>query len=191
MNILLRILTVFGVLLLSPLIIISCLLVLLEDGLPILFIQERIGKNEELFKLYKIRTMYRETPSLGTHEISTNNYLNFGKFLRKYKIDELPQLINFILGDLNLVGPRPGLINQKDLSHFRRSRNIFKLKPGITGFSQVLGYDMSNPELLSKIDSIYLENQSLLLDVEIFFATFIKVLRVRLTNKFIKDISNV
>lgn len=191
MIIFLRILAVLGLALVSPVIFFSCLLILIEDGLPIFFVQNRVGHNEKVFRLLKIRTMHRETPSLGTHEIGVDNYLKCGKFLRNLKIDELPQVLNFIKGDINLVGPRPGLENQKELLIFRRSRGVHNFKPGITGLAQVLGYDMSNPELLSKIDDLYIQNRSMSLDIEIFFATFIRPIRAKINKKFTTDINNL
>ena len=189
MKIILQLFAFLGLLIVSPLIFISSIFIFTEDGMPIFFIQKRIGKDEKIFKLFKIRTMRRETPSLGTHEINKNQYLKFGKILRTLKIDELPQVLNFIIGDINLVGPRPGLKNQKELLNYRRSKKVYRVKPGITGLSQVLGYDMSNPELLSKVDNLYIENKSVLLDLEIFFATFIGFFRHKLKNKFINEIN--
>ncbi len=191
MIIFLRILAILGLAFVSPVILLGCLLILIEDGLPVFFIQNRIGHNEKVFRLLKIRTMYRETPSLGTHQISSDNYLSCGKFLRNLKIDELPQVLNFIKGDINLVGPRPGLENQKELLIFRRSHGVHNFKPGITGLAQVLGYDMSNPELLSKIDKLYIQNRSISLDIQIFFATFIRPIRGRINKKFAGDINNL
>ena len=102
-NFTLKILATFGLILLSPLIAISLLLILIEDGLPVLFIQNRLGLNKKVFRIYKIRTMYKETPNLGTHDVSSSQYLKVGKILRKLKIDELPQIFNFIKGDINLI----------------------------------------------------------------------------------------
>ena len=191
MKIVLRILAATGLLILSPLILISCILVFFEDGMPIFFIQERIGKNEKKFNLIKIRTMLRETPSLGTHEITVDRYLKSGRILRKLKIDELPQVLNFIVGDINLIGPRPGLENQIELLDFRRSKNIYRIKPGISGLSQVLGYDMSSPQVLSNVDSLYIEKKSILLDLNIFFATFFNIFKLKLRNKFKREISKI
>ena len=191
MKIVLRILAAMGLLILSPLIFISCILVFFEDGMPIFFIQERIGKNEKKFNLIKIRTMLRETPSLGTHEITVDRYLKSGRILRKLKIDELPQVLNFIIGDINLIGPRPGLENQIELLDFRRSKNIYRIKPGISGLSQVLGYDMSSPQLLSDVDSLYIEKKSILLDLNIFFATFFNIFKLKLRNKFKREIIKI
>ena len=191
MKIVLRILAAMGLLILSPLILISCILVFFEDGMPIFFIQERIGKNEKKFNLIKIRTMLRETPSLGTHEITVDRYLKSGRILRKLKIDELPQVFNFIIGDIDLIGPRPGLENQLELLDFRRSKNIYRIKPGISGLSQVLGYDMSSPQLLSDVDSLYIEKKSILLDLNIFFATFFNIFKLKLRNKFEREITKI
>jgi len=188
MNCILKILAVIGLFLISPLIIVSSFIIFLEDGIPIFFIQERIGKNEKIFKLFKIRTMLKNTPNIGTHQINNNQLLKTGMILRKLKIDELPQILNFIFGDLNLVGPRPGLTSQKELFNYRKSKNVFFIKPGITGLGQVLGYDMSNPKLLAEIDNLYMLNKSTFLDLNIFFATFFNFFRVKLKKKFNKDI---
>ena len=126
-NFLLKILAAFGLFLLSPIIVFSLLLVFIEDGLPLFFIQDRLGRNKEVFKIYKIRTMYGNTPNVGTHDVSDLHYLKIGHFLRKLKIDELPQVINFIKGDINLIGPRPGLPNQNELTEYRDKNNIFEI----------------------------------------------------------------
>lgn len=163
-----------GLLIVSPIIFFFCIIVFIEDGLPVFFIQNRLGKNEKIFKLYKIRTMLKEAPNVGTHNITENYFLKIGGFLRKYKIDELPQIYNYINGDINLIGPRPGLPNQKRLLSCRRKNNVFKIKPGITGLGQVLGFDMSNPDLLSDIDNLYIKKKSTKINVLIFFSTFFK-----------------
>lgn len=147
-------------LLIFPILLCISFLILFEDGLPILFKQERIGKNKKIFTIYKIRTMKNNAPQLGTHAVSESFFLKIGKFIRKIKLDEFPQLINVIIGDINLVGPRPGLVTQKILLEERDKNNVFNIKPGVTGLAQILGYDMSNPKKLSKIDNIYMKNQS-------------------------------
>ncbi len=187
-NIIVRVFALIGITLLIPLIFFAGMIIFFEDGLPIFFVQKRIGKNEKLFNIFKVRTMYNNTPNLGTHEIKKEHYLHFGKFLRKFKIDELPQIANFILGDLNLVGPRPGLPNQEKLLMNRRRYNIFDCRPGITGFAQILGFDMSNPLLLAKIDELYIKNKNNKLDLEILIATFFKKYRNKIYNDFIESI---
>ena len=141
LNALLKILTLIGLIILMPIIAISAFLILLEDGRPVFFIQKRIGKDLKIFNIYKLRTMYKTTPSLGTHEVDKSNYLKIGSFLRLTKVDELPQLINFIKGELLLIGPRPGLDTQLKLKEERLKRNVFSFIPGISGLGQVLGYE--------------------------------------------------
>ena len=183
-NFILKLLALVGLAILLPLILLSILAVVLEDGFPVFFVQQRLGKNKKIFNLLKIRTMYVATPNLGTHEIDKDNYLKTGVLLRKLKIDELPQVLNFIKGDINLIGPRPGLPNQTELRDFRSQENIFDIKPGITGLGQVLGYDMSNPSLLSKIDSLYVKNKSVKLDILIFMSNFFRTFKVILYKEF-------
>ena len=135
--------------------------------------------------------MYLSAPNLGTHEVSSSNYLKVGSILRKLKIDELPQVINFIKGDINLIGPRPGLPSQSDLKKFRLANDIFNTTPGITGLAQVLGYDMSHPEKLAKIDCLYISNKNLKLDLIIFFATFFKSFKKELSVMFLEEIKRI
>ena len=187
-NFLLKILASFGFLLLIPVIVLSLLLIFIEDGFPLFFIQDRLGFDKKIFKIYKIRTMYNNTPSRGTHNVSDSHYLKIGRILRKLKIDELPQVINFIKGDIYLIGPRPGLPNQNELTRCRNKNNIFEVVPGISGLAQVLGYDMSNPSLLSKIDRLYIERKSVKLDLIIFIATFYKPYRKKLAVIFKNEI---
>lgn len=191
MNIFMKISVLIGLVLVLPLIFISLFFIFIEDGKPTVFLQERLGKNKKKFTLFKIRTMYKSAPNLGTHQVDTSNYLYSGAFLRKIKIDELPQLLNYLKGDLALVGPRPGLVNQIELKEQRDFYNIFNVKPGITGLAQILGYDMSNPKLLAKIDSLYVENKSTALDAKIFFGTFIKPIRSSVYLKFKDEIEEI
>ena len=151
LNVLLKIFTLISLIFLIPVIAISAFLILLEDGGPVFFVQKRIGKDLKIFNIYKLRTMYKTTPSLGTHEIDKSNYLKIGHILRLTKVDELPQLVNFIKGELSLIGPRPGLETQLELKEERFKRQVFDVVPGISGLGQVLGYDMSEPIKLSKI----------------------------------------
>ena len=188
---LIKISVLLGFLVVLPLILIGIVLVYLEDGAPIIFSQERLGKNKKTFKIYKIRTMKKGTPSKGTHQISKKNYLFIGSILRKSKIDELPQLINFLKGDINLIGPRPGLESQIELKEFRDKLNVFSIKPGITGLAQVLGFDMSNPKKLSKIDSIYIHRKNIKIDIYIFFATFLKPFKLKVLDIYRSEINEV
>lgn len=146
------ILSLLGLILLFPILTLVFLLVFFGSGSP-LFFQKRVGLNLKIFLLVKFRTMKIETLSLGTHLINPSEITLIGSFLRKYKIDELPQLWNVLKGDMSIVGPRPCLLNQKTLINERRKRGIFKIKPGITGLAQISGVNMSKPKLLSEIDA--------------------------------------
>ena len=126
-----RILALFLFILLSPLFIIIGFAVFIDDGFPIIFKQKRVGKNNSYFSIYKFRTMKKGTPDIPTNLISEKlvSFTKFGVFLRKYSLDELPQLINIIKGDLNIIGPRPALYNQSDLILLREKKGINNLKP--------------------------------------------------------------
>ena len=169
-----NIICVMGLLLMLPLLLISALIIIVEDGLPFLFAQNRIGKNLLIFKIFKIRTLKVSSPNTGTHELNNSYRLLSGTIIRKIKLDEFPQLVNVLMGDINLIGPRPGLPEQIELRDARLLKDIYKIKPGITGLAQVLGYDMSDPIKLSKVDKIYIDNQSFVLDLLILTSTFIK-----------------
>ena len=190
-NSILKFFVAIGFMFLLPVILLSALLIFIEDGFPIIFIQDRIGKDEKIFKIFKLRTMKKNTPIKATHDVSKENYLFFGSYLRKFKIDELPQLINYFKNDIYLIGPRPCLPSQINLIQERRLNQITSLKPGITGLSQVMGYDMSNPVILSKVDGLYIVNKSIKLDVYIFLATFIKFFKNKLRKIFIKDLITI
>ena len=129
-------------------------------GAPI-FIQTRMGRYGNLFKIYKFRTMERNTPSMPTHLVDPSNVSTFGKILRRSKLDELPQLINVLKGDMCLVGPRPNLEDQFDVIAARKKLNIYEAKPGITGRSQLGKIDMSQCDRLAKSDRKMLDNISL------------------------------
>jgi len=169
----------FILFLLSPLFIIIILLIFIEDGLPIFFIQKRVGINYTFFKIYKFRSMKRNTPNVATHLLSNPEQyiLKIGKFIRKTSLDELPNLINIIKGEMVFVGPRPALYNQDDLMTFRVATGVSKLKPGITGWAQINGRDeISIPEKV-KLEQEYLSRKSILFDIEIIIKTFSSVLR--------------
>jgi O-antigen biosynthesis protein WbqP len=191
MNTILKVLFFLGLILVSPIIIFAMILVFIEDGLPAIFIQKRLGKNKKIINIYKIRTMKKYTPNLGTHEVNDNNYLKIGSFLRKTKIDELPQIANFLKGEIDIIGPRPCLPNQTNLVMLRDDSRIFDIKPGITGLAQVLGYDMSNPENLTKIERLYIDNKTLRLDLLIFASTFIKSVRKSVYQSLESEINKI
>lgn len=141
----------FGLLIAFPFLVILFVIGLFDTGSPI-FTQERVGRNKKPFTLVKFRTMRVDTASVASHLASTASITPFGGFLRKTKLDELPQLWNVLKGEMSLVGPRPGLFNQEELTAAREAKNVFAVRPGITGLAQVNEIDMSTPELLAKTD---------------------------------------
>ncbi|HAS6339898.1 TPA: sugar transferase [Vibrio vulnificus] len=141
----------FGLLFLWPILVVVTFIGLFDTGSPI-FVQERVGRNRQPFKLVKFRTMSVDTQSVASHLASTSSITKLGAFLRKTKIDELPQLINVLKGEMSLVGPRPNLFNQEELIKEREALGVYNVLPGITGLAQVQNIDMSTPQLLAKTD---------------------------------------
>lgn len=152
-------LSFFGLFFSSPLLLIIYIVGLLDTGAPI-FLQERVGRYKKPFTLVKFRTMTVGTISVASHLASSSSVTSFGRFLRKTKLDELPQLLNVLKGEMSLVGPRPGLFNQKELTEARDRQNVYSVRPGITGLAQVNEIDMSTPELLAKTDREMIDNLS-------------------------------
>jgi lipopolysaccharide/colanic/teichoic acid biosynthesis glycosyltransferase len=140
-----------GLMITFPILIVVTLIGYFDTGSPI-FIQQRVGKNKKPFNLIKYRTMSVDTKSVASHLASSASITKLGSFLRKTKIDELPQLINVLKGEMSFVGPRPNLFNQEELIHERDSRDVYDVLPGITGLAQVNNIDMSTPELLAQTD---------------------------------------
>jgi O-antigen biosynthesis protein WbqP len=157
-----------------PFIIIIGIVILIEDGFPIFFEQKRVGVNCSFFRIIKFRTMKNDTPNVATHLLlNPEKYLlKFGKFLRQTSLDELPNLLNIINGDMKFIGPRPALFNQKDLMELRVLHGIESLKPGITGWAQVNGRDEISIEEKVKYEKEYLLKKSIKLDLLILFKTF-------------------
>ena len=150
----------FGLVLLWPVLLIFTLIGLLDTGSPI-FVQERVGRYKKPFRLIKFRTMSIDTQSVASHLASTSSITRLGAFLRKTKIDELPQLINVLKGEMSLVGPRPNLFNQEELIKERDALGVYEVLPGITGLAQVQNIDMSTPELLAKTDRQMIDSLTL------------------------------
>lgn len=161
----------FGIIALSPLFLLICLLGFWETGSPI-FVQARVGKSKALFKMYKFRTMRVGTKSVATHLADTSSVTPLGRILRSTKLDELPQLINVLKGEMSLVGPRPCLPNQFELIEAREQLGIFDFRPGITGLAQIRGIDMSNPAYLASVESEMLSRVGLKEYFRYIFATF-------------------
>jgi len=149
-----------GLILGAPLLLLLTFIGLLDTGSP-LFRQVRVGRDQKPFTLWKFRTMRRDTASVATHLASRSSITRFGHFLRRTKLDELPQLWNVLKGEMSLVGPRPGLFNQEELTRERALREVFKVRPGITGLAQISEIDMSTPELLAKTDQRMLQHLTL------------------------------
>lgn len=144
--------SLLGLVLGAPVLLLLLVIGFFDTGSP-LFRQERVGRNLKPFTLVKFRTMSVDTASVATHLASASNVTPFGRFLRRTKLDELPQLWNVLKGEMSLVGPRPGLFNQCELTEARSQLGVFDVRPGITGLAQVNGIDMSTPEQLAKVDA--------------------------------------
>lgn len=144
--------SVLGLLLLSPVLLVLLVCGWFDTGSP-LFIQERVGRFQKRFYLVKFRTMSIGTQSVASHLAGSDSITSWGDFLRKTKLDELPQLWNVLKGDMSLVGPRPCLFSQIELIEYREQLDVFSVRPGITGLSQLSGVDMSTPEKLAQIDA--------------------------------------
>ncbi|WP_068711503.1 sugar transferase [Vibrio tritonius] len=140
-----------GFIVLLPIFLILYVMGLFDTGSP-LFFQERVGKQQKPFTLIKFRTMPVHTKSVATHLVGSSSVTKLGQFLRRTKLDELPQLLNVIKGDMSLVGPRPCLFNQDDVIRERLERNVFDVRPGITGLAQIREVDMSRPVELAQLD---------------------------------------
>ncbi len=163
-----------------PLFIITAIIILFEDGWPFFFIHERAGVNSEPFRIYKFRTMRRDTPLKASNRIKpTDSYvLKSGKWLRKLSIDEWPNLINIIKGDMNFIGPRPVILSEKKLLKLRHSYGIDSQKPGITGYAQINGRDLMSIERKVVLERYYLYNKNnVWLNFRILLRTIIIVLR--------------
>ncbi|MGH4140388.1 sugar transferase [Clostridium sp.] len=165
--------------LLSPLLLIVGIIINLNSKGRVFFTQMRIGKNNELFKLYKFRTMKIGTPNVATDKLdNSKSYVtSFGKILRKTSLDELPQLINILKGNMTFVGPRPALYNQYELKEMRTMAGVQVLLPGVTGWAQINGRDSNDDNEKTELDRYYLNNKSLSLDIKILFRTVFKVLK--------------
>ena len=144
--------SLFGLILLSPIFMPLFTIELFKTG-SIIFCQERVGSVLKPFTLIKFRSMDINSPSIATHLSKASSITSFGSFLRKTKLDELPQLLNVLMGDMSFVGPRPNLFNQEELIVERSLRGVYNVRPGITGLSQIKKIDMSTPKLLAETDA--------------------------------------
>jgi len=173
-----RLFALFILIVLSPIFFTIAFAILIEDGYPFFFNQKRVGINYSFFNIYKFRSMKKNTPNVATHLlINPDQYLlKIGKFIRKTSLDELPNLINIIKGEMVFVGPRPALFNQDDLMEFRVANGVSKLKPGITGWAQINGRDEISVAQKVQLEQEYLYKKSFLFDIEILIKTITNVL---------------
>ena len=158
--------------------IIIAICIKIESKGPVFFKQKRVGKNKKYFMIYKFRTMRTDTPKdMPTHMLNNPDlYITkVGRILRKTSLDELPQIVNIIKGDMSIVGPRPALWNQDDLITERDKYHANDIRPGLTGLAQISGRDELEIPVKAKLDGEYTKNISFWLDVKIFFKTIIKV----------------
>ena len=165
-----------GLFFLFPILIILWIIGLLENGSP-LYKQVRVGINQNYFLLVKFRTMKKNTLSVATHLIDDKAITTYGNFLRRTKLDEIPQLFNVLLGDMSLVGPRPCLSNQRRLIIERKKRGVFKVRPGITGLAQISGINMKTPILLSKTDLKMIKKINLFYYFYYIFRTILQIIK--------------
>jgi O-antigen biosynthesis protein WbqP len=173
-----RLFALILLLILSPLFLLVAISIFMEDGMPIFFKQKRVGINYTFFNIYKFRSMKKNTPNVATHLLENPDQflLNIGKFIRKTSLDELPNLINIIKGEMVFVGPRPALFNQDDLMILRVATGVDKLKPGITGWAQINGRDEISIARKVQLEQEYLYKKSVLFDIEIIIKTFTNIL---------------
>ena len=166
------------IILFSPIIVIIAIIIVVEDGFPIFFKQKRVGMAYSFFQMYKFRSMKNNTPNVATHLLKNPEkyLLKTGAFLRKYSLDELPNLFNIIKGEMVFVGPRPALYNQEDLMALRIQAGVDKLKPGITGWAQINGRDEISINEKVALEKEYLCKKSVLFDIQILLKTFTNVL---------------
>jgi O-antigen biosynthesis protein WbqP len=166
-----------ALLLFLPVFLIIAILIKIDSKGPILFCQRRIGVNDKEFMMYKFRSMTLGTPEVATDKLTNSQvYITkVGYYLRKYSLDELPQLINILKGDMSVVGPRPALYNQYELREMRNKLGISVLRPGLTGWAQVNGRDEIELEQKVELDEQYCKRKSFYLDMKIIFYTFASV----------------
>ena len=161
---------------LSPIIVGTALAVKLTSPGPVIFKQQRVGKNKQLFNIYKFRTMRIDTPDLPSHMINANDWMTpIGATLRKFSLDELPQMWNIFTGKMSVIGPRPALWSQFDLVAERDKYGANNVQPGLTGWAQINGRDELTIEAKSALDGEYVRKRSVRFDLRCFFGTFSKL----------------
>lgn len=171
-------LSLAAIIVLSPLLLIISIIILIDNGTPVIFTQDRVGKDDKLFKIKKFRTMRTDAPNVATAELEqSDKYITrSGKLLRRTSLDELPQLLNVLKGDMSFVGPRPLIPEESHIREIRREYGIYSVRPGLTGWAQVNGRDCLSDEEKAEFDREYIEKESLWFDTKIFFRTIWVVL---------------
>ena len=166
---------------LSPLFLIVSLIIIIDDGMPVIFSQPRVGKGNELFNIYKFRTMKNGTRNVasGNLEESGDCITKSGRFLRKTSIDEFPQLVNILTGKMSFVGPRPLIPEEKEIRELREKYNVYSVRPGMTGLAQINGRDNLTDEEKAEFDRQYVEKHTIMLDIKLMFRTVFAVLTGR------------
>lgn len=174
------VLTLLGLIILSPIFLLIAVAIKLDSKGPVLFKQKRVGKNKILFNIYKFRTMKIDTPNdAPTHLLKNPDFYitSIGKFLRKTSLDELPQLINILKGEMSIIGPRPALWNQYDLVNERDIYNANDFYPGLTGWAQINGRDELPIKKKAALDGEYVQNINLFFDIKCFYLTIVSVFK--------------
>ena len=170
-------LSLLAIIFLSPLMLIICLIIICDDGLPVVFRQNRVGKGDELFKIKKFRTMKNGAPNLSTADFEQSDEFitRSGKFLRRTSLDELPQLFNVLAGDMSFIGPRPLIPEESHIRELRREYGVYSVRPGLTGWAQINGY-RGDTSIRKRIeyDIYYIENWSMSFDFKIMFLTIFR-----------------
>lgn len=167
------------IIILFPLFLLISLIVLIDAGSPVIFRQYRVGKDNKLFYIFKFRTMRRGVKNVATANLKNSEKLitRSGRFLRKTSLDELPQLVNVLLGDMSFVGPRPLIPEEKEIRALRKKYNVYSVRPGITGWAQINGRDNLTDEEKALFDKEYIDKQSIGFDIKILFRTVFVVLK--------------
>jgi lipopolysaccharide/colanic/teichoic acid biosynthesis glycosyltransferase len=162
--------SLLGLIILSPIVLLLLIIGLFDTGSPF-FRQERVGVNQKPFNLLKFRSMHVNTQDVATHLVQVSAITKWGSFLRKSKLDELPQLFNVLIGEMSFVGPRPNLFNQLELIEERGKRGVYTIRPGITGLAQINKIDMSTPQLLAETDEIMISQLNIFFYFKYIFLT--------------------
>lgn len=172
------VISLISILILSPLLLALSLIILIADGTPVLYKQQRIGKDEKLFTIYKFRTMKNGTRVAASGDLTESEaqIIPGGRLLRKLSLDELPQLFNILKGDMSLIGPRPLIPEETDIHELRQQYNVYSVRPGLTGLAQINGRDRLSSEEKALLDKEYVENCGVTADLAILFKTVRKVL---------------